>query len=82
MCFVSVLCCSNEFVDHGGCRGDTALALARWRHPVASSEAWDVLHWEMRPALHRHIHMAIEITSNLPAFFVVADSLLPTNIAK
>jgi len=31
---------------------------------------------------HRRIRMAIEITSNSPSFFVVADSLLPTNIAK
>jgi hypothetical protein len=43
MCFVSVLCCFNKFVDHGGRRGDTAQALARWRHPVASSEALNVL---------------------------------------
>jgi hypothetical protein len=50
--------------------------------PVASSEAWDVLHWAMRPASHRRIRMEIEITSDLPTFFVVADSLLPTNIAK
>jgi hypothetical protein len=49
---------------------------------VASSEAQDVLHQAMRPALHRRIRMAIEITSDSPAFFVVADSLLPTNIAK
>jgi hypothetical protein len=33
-------------------------------------------------AMHRRIHMAIKIASNSPAFFVVADSLLPTNIAK
>jgi hypothetical protein len=26
--------------------------------------------------------MAIEIACNLPAFFVVANSLLPTNIVK
>jgi hypothetical protein len=49
---------------------------------VPSSEARDVLHQVMRPSLHRRIRIAIEITSNLPAFFVVADSLLPTNIAK
>jgi hypothetical protein len=49
---------------------------------VALSEARDVLHRAMRPASHRRIHMAIEITSDSPAFFVVADLLLPTNIAK
>jgi len=49
---------------------------------VASSEARDVLYWAMHPTSHRRIRMPLEITSNLPAFFVVADSLLPTNIAK
>jgi hypothetical protein len=49
---------------------------------VASSEAWDVLHQALRPALHRSIRMAVENISDLPAFFVVADSLLPITIAK
>jgi hypothetical protein len=76
------LCVLFEFVDHGGRRGDTAQALARWLHPVASSEAPDVLHREMCPASYRRIRMAIEIASELPAFFVVVYSLLPTTIAK
>jgi hypothetical protein len=82
LCFVSVLCVSFEFVDHGSRRGDTAHALYRWRHLVASSEALDVLHWAMHPALYRRIHMAIEIASNLPAFFFVVYLLLATTIAK
>jgi len=57
-------------------------ALTQWQHPVAPSEALDVLYWAMRPALYPHILMEIEITSYLPAFFVVPDSLLPTNITK
>jgi hypothetical protein len=73
--------CFNEFVNHGGRRGDTVQAPARW-HPVAQSEALGVLHQAMRPALYRCIHMAIEIASNSPAFFVVTNSLLPTTIAK
>jgi hypothetical protein len=68
------LCCFNEFVDHGGRRGDTAQAFARWLHPVASSEAPDVI--------HRATRMAIKIASDSPAFFVVVDSLLPTKIVK
>ena len=28
----SVLCALFEFVDHGGCQGDTAQAPAQWRH--------------------------------------------------
>ncbi len=52
LCFVSVLCVSFEFVDHGGGRGNTAQALDRWWHPVAFSVAPDVLHRAqvMRPA--------------------------------
>jgi hypothetical protein len=72
----------NKFVYHGGRQGDTAQALAQWRHPVASSEALDVLHPAMHPVLYRCICMAIEIASNLPAFFVVVASLSPTTIAK
>jgi hypothetical protein len=51
---------------------------------MASSEALDVLHREIHPmSYHRHrIRMAIEIASDSPAFFVIANSLLPTNIAK
>jgi hypothetical protein len=37
---------------------------------VASSEALDVLHSAMRPASYGCIAMAIEIMSDLPAFFV------------
>jgi hypothetical protein len=58
-----------------------AQTLVRWQHTVAPSEALDVLYWAMHPALYRHIRMAIEIASNSPAFVVVADLLLPTNIA-
>jgi len=57
-------------------------AIDRWWHPVASSEALDVLHRAMCPMLFRRICMAIEIASDLPTFFVVVDSLLPTTIAK
>jgi hypothetical protein len=82
LCFDSVYCCFNEFIGHGGRRGNTAQALARRLHPVTPSEALDVLYQVMRPALYRRIHMVIEIASDLPAFFVVADLLLPITIAK
>jgi len=49
---------------------------------VAPSEALDVPYRAMRPALYRRIRIAIEIARDSPAFFVVANSLLPTNIAK
>jgi hypothetical protein len=58
------LCCFNKFVDHGGRRGNMAQALAQWQHPVASSEALDVLHWVMCSASHRRNRMANKIASN------------------
>ena len=70
------------FVNHGGRRGNMAQPLARWRHPVAPSEALDVLYCEMRPTSYRRIRMAIEIASDSPVFFVVAGLLLPITIAE
>jgi hypothetical protein len=75
------LCCFNKFVDHGGRQGNTAQALAQWRHPVASSIAPDVLHRAMCPVLFRCIAMAIEIVVDLPAFYVSSISLLATTIS-
>jgi hypothetical protein len=76
------LCCFNKFVDHGGRRGNTAQALTQWLHPVASSEAPDVINRAMRPALYHCIAMAIEIATDSPAFFVAVDLLSPTTTAK
>jgi hypothetical protein len=76
------LCYFNEFVDHGNRRGDMAQALARWRHPVASSEALDVLYRAMCPESYRCIAMAIEIASDLPSFLSSPISLSPTTVAK
>jgi hypothetical protein len=81
LCFISDLCVLFEFVNHGGRQGDTAQAFARWRHPVALSEALDVLHRAMRPVSYRCIAMAIEIVVDLPAFFVLSNSLLATTIS-
>ena len=77
-CFVF----STKIIDHGGSHGDVMQVFTRWRHPVASIEAQDVLHPVMRPRSYRHICMAIQIASNLSAFFVVVESLLPTTIDK
>ena len=57
-------------------------ALAQWRHPLALSEALDVLHRAMRPTSHRRIRMVVEIVVKLPAFFVVSISLLATTISS
>jgi hypothetical protein len=66
---------STKIVEHGGHRGNTMQERARWRHPVALSEALDV------PAWHRRIRMVIEIVVDLSAFFVVSISLLATMIS-
>jgi len=72
---------STEIVDHGGRRGDAMRALARWQHPLASSETLVVLHRAMRRASHRCTRMVIEIVVDLPAFFVASISLLATTIS-
>jgi hypothetical protein len=72
---------STEIFDHGGRRGDAMRAPARWRHPVALSEALDVLHRAICPVLYRRIRMAIEIVVDLPDFLVALISLLTTTIS-
>jgi hypothetical protein len=59
-----------------------AQALNQWRHPVALSEALDVLHWVMCHLSYRCIAMAIEIAIDSPALFGAVDSLSPATIAK
>jgi hypothetical protein len=71
-----------EILDHGGSRGDTAQALARWRHPVASSEAWMCFIGQYAS----HCTAASAWQSKSPAnslhFLLLPIRLLPTNIAK
>jgi hypothetical protein len=76
------LCCFNKFVDHGSHWGNTAQALARWRHTVASSEAPDVLYRVMHPTSYRCIAMAIKFASDLLSFLSSPISLSPTTVAK
>jgi hypothetical protein len=68
-----------DIVDHGGHRGDTLRALDQWRHLVTSHEATDKLHWAMRIAPYRSGSMGINIVVNLPAFFVIVDSIVAHN---
>ena len=44
------------------------IILAQWQHPVASSEALDVLHWEMHAVMYRCIAMAIKTATFLGVF--------------
>ena len=46
-----MFCVCSQFNDLGGRWDITVQALARWQHPVASSEALDMLHQVMCPAL-------------------------------
>jgi hypothetical protein len=57
--------------DHGARRGNTGQILARWRHPVSSSRvALDLPYWAMRSAPYHLIRMAIEMASEVGAFFL------------
>jgi hypothetical protein len=67
------------FGHHGGRRGVMAQALDQWQHPVSLSEALDVLHLAVRPVSYRCIRMAIEITSDSPAFFIVVAFIVGHN---
>jgi hypothetical protein len=53
--------------------------LAQWWHPVASSEALDLLHWAMRVVLYRRIAMAIK-TANFVVYLLIAVCL-PVTLA-
>jgi hypothetical protein len=68
-----------KIVDHGGRQGNTAWALAQWRHLVTLHEATDALHRAMHSALYCRIRMAIAIASNLPSCFVVVDFVVDHN---
>jgi hypothetical protein len=44
------------------------IKLTQWLSPVASSEALDLLHWEMHAVTNRRIAMAIETASFVGVF--------------
>ncbi len=64
-----------------GRQGNMVQTLAQWQHPVASSEALDVLHWTMHPASHQCIPMVIKIASNFLIFFAWSFLLSPKTVA-
>jgi hypothetical protein len=72
-----VVCCVFSHANndgHGGRRGDTAQALARWQHLVASREATVALHQAMLIALYRPGSMVIKIAIELVTFFYIVDN--------
>jgi hypothetical protein len=46
----------------------SAAILAQWWHPVAYSEALDLLHWAMQVVTYRCITMAIKIATKVGVF--------------
>jgi hypothetical protein len=72
-------CVSFEIINHGSCRDNTARALTQWRHLVALHEATDAHHRVMRIAPYRPGGMGIKIIINLPAFFVIVNSVFAHN---
>ena len=68
--------------DHGVRRDDTGQRLACSRRPVASRVALDLPYWAMRSASYRLIRMAIEMASEVGAFFSVVDFLSRITVAK
>ncbi len=65
------MCCvfsHTEDDDYGGRRGNTARALARWQHLVASHEANVALHRALLITLYRPGGMVIEIAVKLGIF--------------
>jgi hypothetical protein len=71
-----VVCCVFSHTnddDHGGCQGNTAWALTRWQHVVASHEATVALHWAMLIALYRPGGIVIKIAVELVIFVNIID---------
>ncbi len=51
------------------------IILAQWRHPVASSEALDLLHWAICAVTYRRIAMAIKMACFLGVYLLIVVCL-------
>jgi hypothetical protein len=71
--FCESICVSFKIVNHGSRQGNRAWALAQWRHLM------DALNRAMHIAPYRPSSMAIEIVVDLPAFFVIVNSVVAHN---
>ncbi len=60
---VFVDCCLFACYCPGGPWGDMEQVVARWRRPVTSGVALDMLHWVMGFVLHRRTAMAIKMAN-------------------
>ncbi len=81
------MCCSlveitcwgkYQYIFHRGQNLYNAQGLAWWQHPVASSEARDLLHQAMHPASYCRIRMVIKITSKVCIYISSSILLLST----
>jgi hypothetical protein len=61
--------CYAKINDHGVRRGDTGQIIARWRRPVASRVALDLLYWAIRLAPYRLIRMVIKMARKAGACY-------------
>ena len=68
--------------DHGVHRGNTGQILAPWQHMVTSKVALDLPYWAMCLALHRLIHMTIEMARKAGPFFSFIDFMSCITVAK
>ena len=84
MCFVSGFVFSANFNNHeGGRRGNMAHALAQWWHPVASSEAMEVLHRVMRPSSNSQLNLhGNQNHQQFACIFIIVNLLLVTTVAN
>ena len=71
-----------EINDHGVLWGNMGQIVARWRRPVASRAALDLLYWAMRSAPYRLIRMAIEMAREAGQFFSFVNFMSCINVAK
>ena len=63
-----IIHCCFVWCHPGGRRGDTEWLVARWRCPVASGVALDILHWAMLHVALQRLTMAIKMARNGGAF--------------
>ncbi len=66
--------------DHGIYWGNMGKINARWRGPVASKVALDLLYWLICLALHQRTAKAIEMVNKRGAVFVIIDIVIVNNI--
>ena len=78
-CVFCCFCCVSAIDDHGGRRGDTARALARWRRLGTSHEATDTLHRAMCLAPYCPVGMVITFVVDYVTFYYIVNNRVAIN---